>query len=209
MKNFGMVKEITEKVGLINKVLASGNKADKLEDELDVMLEKTGCFSPRKQAKLVALYKKDKTSEAFKTLDAERETAKDTYIATLGSDVRKALVELIGENKKLSRVKTQKRDYKGNWIDFELPMGLDAFKNPLNEKYGCTSVCAVAIKKETLDLTDEKVIRIGFLSVCRDVYDNKYVLHNWKVTYKIEDSDVTVEEKAEADNKIEETFDLL
>ena len=209
MKNFGMVKEITEKVGLINKVLASGNKADKLEDELDVMLEKTGCFSPRKQAKLVALYKKDKTSEAFKTLDAERETAKDTYIATLGSDVRKALIELIGENKKLSRVKTQKRDYKGNWIDFELPMGLDAFKNPLNEKYGCTSVCAVAIKKETLDLTDEEVMRIGFLSVCRDVYDNKYVLHNWKVTYKIEDSDVTIEEKVEADNKIEETFDLL
>ena len=60
MKNFGLVKEVVEKVNLINAVLKTGNNADKQEEELDDLLATVGCYSPKLQARAVALWKKDK-----------------------------------------------------------------------------------------------------------------------------------------------------
>ena len=89
-------------------------------------------------------------------------------------------------------------------------MGTDYFARPLNDgKYSAFSVCGTTFVKEHIDLTEEDIVRIGFLSVCYDAIDNKYNLHNWRVTYRVEDETVTAEEKKEAENSLENAFDLL
>ena len=89
-------------------------------------------------------------------------------------------------------------------------MGTDYFAKPLNDgKYSAFSVCGATFVKEHINLTEEDIVRIGFLSVCYDPIDNKYNLHNWKVTYRVEDETVTAEEKKEAENNLENAFDLL
>ena len=210
-KLFGKVKEIVEKVNMINAILKTGNAATEHEEELDGMLKEVGCFSPRKQARTVALWKKDKTSEAYKELETEREKAKEVFTTIIGNPLAEALKAEIGEGKKLTRIKTQKKDYKGDLIDWNnLPMGTDYFAKPLNDgKYSAFSVSGACFAKETVELTEEEIIRIGFLSVCYDPIDKKYNLHNWKVTYRVEEDTVTVEEKIEAENSLENDFGLL
>ena len=211
MKNFGLVKEVVEKVNLINAVLKTGNNADKQEDELDDLLATVGCYSPKLQARAVALWKKDKEGKAFKELEAERELAKEKFTEVIGTPLAEAIKAEIGEGKKLSRIRTQKKDFKGELIDWNnLPMGTDYFAKPLNDgKYSAFSVCGATFVKEHINLTEEDLVRIGFLSVCYDPIDNKYNLHNWKVTYRVEDETVTAEEKKEAENNLENAFDLL
>ena len=124
MKNFGLVKEVVEKVNIINAILKTGNNADKQEEELDTLLEKVGCYSPKLQTRAVALWKKDKEGKAFKELDAEREQAKEKFTEVIGKPLAEAIKAEIGEGKKLTRIRTQKKDFKG-----ELKISGDLYTN--------------------------------------------------------------------------------
>ena len=104
MKNFGLVKEVVEKVNIINAILKTGNNADKQEEELDTLLATVGCYSPKLQARAVALWKKDKEGKAFKELDAEREKAKEKFTEVIGKPLAEAIKAEIGEGKKLTRI---------------------------------------------------------------------------------------------------------
>ena len=104
MKNFGLVKEVVEKVNMINAILKTGNNADKQEEELDSLLTTVGCYSPKLQTRAVALWKKDKESKAFKELEAERELAKEKFTEVIGTPLAEAIKTEIEHKRKIIKV---------------------------------------------------------------------------------------------------------
>lgn len=208
IKNFGVAKAVREKVEIANQILASGNNPKQTVADLSVILEAQGCFDPVKNARLIALYKADKTSEAYKALEAEREAVKPKFTEVIGKPFAEALQETIGTENMVSIVKKQKINYKGELMDVQgdLPMGLDFFKNPLNPKYACTSVFGAQLNTEEIEETGEKVVRVMFLSLCYDQYDRKYNIHTWFITYGIKAKTVTVEETTKAEEEIATAF---
>ena len=63
----------------------------------------------------------------------------------------------------------------------------------------------IIIREVRTEMKDEPYL-CGYVEITKD---NKYNLHNWKVTYRVEDETVTAEEKKEAENNLENAFDLL
>lgn len=204
-KEFKGIKELANDYQTM--ILQTGAVSDLVKKELKELTEKC-MFEPKSLARLSFLEGKgNNTTEELAEIKNLRETqteAQNLFCAkTLADDIK----ELIGEGKTISLLRREKVmmiNRKKEIRDMSyLPKGVMFLQDPLNnagkdEVHFPTSVFRVQLKEDEAEVTGEKIVVLGFLSLCFDPYKKYYEVHHWRVYFKVVDKEevIAVEEES-------------
>lgn len=205
------IKELKELKTLVNdaNVLLqnTGVITSQVEERLNTKFAELNVMNPKESLLLYHLEKKavssDLTAEEENTLSLLKETAnkyKEAFkqhcaLATLRE-------EYLAKGLGLKLKSQQKKDFRGNLMNMNLIPPLWFFQK-LEDNIP-VSIVAAQWQEFNLDVTNERALKIGFISVSYNNIIGKYELHNWVTIHTIEDTHVV-----KVNSKLDEEDDLL
>ena len=204
IKNYGKENQIIRTLAgdYQTFIQQTGKVPEELKEKLETAMKKC-IFEPKLAKRLSFLESKTvNTPEEIEEMKVLREQEKpyfDRFCATtLSEDIQAA----IGENNTISLVRREKiRVVNGKKISLDmnyLPKEIQFLQDPLNNAGKSdikipTSVFRLQLKEDLAEVTEEKMIIIGFLSLCFDPYKGYYETHHWKVSFKVVPKEKVIE----------------
>ena len=180
----------------------AGSITDSLKNDLEKLIGQC-MFEPKKAARLSYLEGLDTNTEEqvaeIKELREEQKRAENVFI---GKDLKKDILEVIGEGYTISRLKREKIvrvNGRKNTLDMNyLPKTIQMFDDPMNNANKedlqiPTSVFRLQLIEDTAEVTEEKMVILAFLSLCFDPYKKSYETHHWRVYFKVVKKDNVLE----------------
>lgn len=211
-KEFNTVKVLAEDYQTMIQQTGVVNEATK--EALTEVISKC-MFDPKKAVRLSYLEGLDTNTdlekEEIKALREEQKLATELFCA---KDLQKDIKELIGQDNTVSLLRREKimvinRKKEIREMSY-LPKSIMFMQDPLNNANKDdvqlpTSIFRVQIREDEAEETKEKIIILGFLSLCFDPYKKYYETHHWRVFFRVVPKKQNLISEAEID--IEE--DLL
>lgn len=170
----------------------TGSVPKEINEKLEMAIDNC-MFNPKKAKRLSYLESLNCNSDdEIKEIEELREEEKKYFDKFCAKTMLDDLKAVIGEDNTLAVIRREKiRNVNGKKVSTDMnyipiPFLQDPFNNANRSDVKIpTSVFRLQLKEDIADITNEKIIIMGFLSLCYDPYKKFYEIHHWKVTFKV------------------------